>query len=86
MNAACQLSQSSHQALQLPYVVFGLGGQANFVDSLTAGMSSLTTGKAIRVFSQTWEKIIPNSQLVINPNPRDNKHRLVGVAFSFFCY
>jgi len=68
---ASQLSQSSYMALQLPYTIFGLGATPNFVEHLNVHMSSLTANDQIRSFRREWHQIIPNSQLVISPNPRD---------------
>jgi len=69
--SASQLSQSSYMALQLPYTIFGLGATPNFVEHLNVYMSSLTANDQIRSVKREWPQIIPNSQLVISPNPRD---------------
>lgn len=37
-SAATQLSQSAHMALQLPYMLFGLGRNWNFVETLSVGL------------------------------------------------
>ncbi|XP_011700031.1 PREDICTED: T-cell immunomodulatory protein [Wasmannia auropunctata] len=57
---AAQLPQSAHFSLNLPYTTFGLGRTPNFVDALTIGVG----GK-----SREWPQIIPNSQMVVIPNP-----------------
>lgn len=57
---AAQLPQSAHFSLNLPYTTFGLGRTPNFVDGLTIGVA----GK-----SREWPQIIPNSQMVVIPNP-----------------
>lgn len=57
---AAQLPQSAHFSLNLPYTTFGLGRTPNFVDTLTIGVG----GK-----SREWPQIIPNSQMVVIPNP-----------------
>lgn len=57
---AAQLPQSAHFSLNLPYTTFGLGRTPNFVDGLTIGVG----GK-----SREWPQIIPNSQMVVIPNP-----------------
>lgn len=67
---ASQLSQSSYMSLQLPYTIFGLGATPNFVEHLRVGIVAITTGDNIRGFKKEWTQIIPNSQLVISPNPR----------------
>ena len=64
---AAQLSQSAYFPLQLPYTVFGLGQTPNFVDELTVGVPSFKKDARKR----TWTQIIPNSQLVVLPNPLD---------------
>ncbi|XP_014602937.1 PREDICTED: T-cell immunomodulatory protein [Polistes canadensis] len=63
---AAQLSQSAYFSLNLPYTTFGLGRTPNFVDSLTIGVG----GK-----SREWPQIIPNSQMVVIPNPISGPYR-----------
>ncbi|XP_033220565.1 T-cell immunomodulatory protein isoform X3 [Belonocnema kinseyi] len=63
---AAQLPQSAHFSLNLPYTTFGLGRTPNFVDSLTIGVS----GKY-----RDWPQIIPNSQMVVIPNPMSEPSR-----------
>ncbi|XP_033342841.2 T-cell immunomodulatory protein [Megalopta genalis] len=57
---AAQLPQSAHFSLNLPYTTFGLGRTPNFVDGLKIGMGGM---------SREWPQIIPNSQMVVIPNP-----------------
>ncbi|KAG7198818.1 hypothetical protein KM043_001789 [Ampulex compressa] len=57
---AAQLPQSAHFSLNLPYTTFGLGRTPNFVDALTVGVGGN---------SREWPQIIPNSQMVVIPNP-----------------
>lgn len=57
---AAQLPQSAHFSLNLPYTTFGLGRTPNFVDCLKIGIG----GKL-----REWPQIIPNSQMVVIPNP-----------------
>ncbi|CAK9815451.1 T-cell immunomodulatory protein [Anthophora plagiata] len=57
---AAQLPQSAHFSLNLPYTTFGLGRTPNFVDALTIGVAG---------WSREWPQIIPNSQMVVIPNP-----------------
>ncbi|KOC62579.1 T-cell immunomodulatory protein [Habropoda laboriosa] len=57
---AAQLPQSAHFSLNLPYTTFGLGRTPNFVDALTIGVAGR---------SREWPQIIPNSQMVVIPNP-----------------
>jgi integrin alpha FG-GAP repeat containing protein 1 len=58
-------------SLQLPYIIFGLGSTPNFVEQLTVGI--LITAKTDQSqYTKVWrQQIIPNSQLVINPSPRE---------------
>jgi len=67
ISAAGQLSQSTHFALQLPYVVFGLGQTPNFVDSISVGIPCTAPCSRSRV----WQQIIPNSQLIVIAKPPD---------------
>ncbi|XP_053981508.1 T-cell immunomodulatory protein [Hylaeus anthracinus] len=57
---AAQLPQSAHFSLNLPYTTFGLGRTPNFVDTLTIGVGGNC---------REWPQIIPNSQMVVIPNP-----------------
>lgn len=59
-STSAQIPQSGYYALQLPYTVLGLGRTANFVDSLSVGLSGR---------HRTWTLIIPNSQMVVVPWP-----------------
>lgn len=69
---SCQLSQSSHMSLQLPYIIFGLGSTPNFVEELKVGILATTVSSdKLDGYSKEWHQIIPNSQLVINPYPRN---------------
>ena len=42
-----QLSQSAHFALQLPYVMFGLGQTPNFVDEVGVGIPNVMDKPAV---------------------------------------
>ncbi|XP_039296472.1 T-cell immunomodulatory protein isoform X4 [Nilaparvata lugens] len=57
-----QLPQSAHYSLMLPYTIFGLGRMPNFVDKLEVHVYG-----NVRQFFQ----LIPNSQVVVIPTPRD---------------
>lgn len=61
-SVASQLYQTSHGALQLPYILFGIGLSPNFVESLEVRMPGLNR-------SHQWTQIIPNSQMLVIPNP-----------------
>ncbi|OXU29157.1 hypothetical protein TSAR_006559 [Trichomalopsis sarcophagae] len=63
---AAQLPQSAHFSLNLPFTTFGLGRTPNFIDSLTIGLSNR---------SREWPQIIPNSQMVVIPNPPEDPSR-----------
>jgi len=41
MSEGGQLSQSAHFALQLPYVMFGLGQTPNFVEEVRVGVPNV---------------------------------------------
>lgn len=59
--AVCaQLPQSAYFTLQLPYSIFGLDRTPNFVETLNVGLSG---------YSKSWTQIIPNSQIIVIPNP-----------------
>lgn len=62
-------------ALQLPYIIFGLGSTANFVEHLSVAITSVTTNNFIKGYKKEWTQIVLNSQLVISPNPRDSTYR-----------
>lgn len=68
---AIQLSQSSYMSLQLPYTIFGLGSTANFVEHLTVGITTMSSQNQVQSYIKEWPLIIPNSQLIISPNPRN---------------
>ncbi|XP_078489525.1 T-cell immunomodulatory protein-like [Ciona intestinalis] len=75
ISSACQLTQSSHLSLQLPYVLFGLGRLPNFIDTLTVSMPApllaTTPGNPTSYIAphSTWTMLIPNSKLYIIPYP-----------------
>jgi len=46
-----QLSQSAHFALQLPYVMFGLGQTPNFVDQVGVGIPNVVDAQSVRLSS-----------------------------------
>ncbi|CEL54545.1 T-cell immunomodulatory protein OS=Homo sapiens GN=ITFG1 PE=1 SV=1 [Rhizoctonia solani AG-1 IB] len=63
-----QLPQTGYQVLHTPYAFIGLGRTNNYIESLTAGSTSPQS-------STTLEGVIPNSKLVLNPNPDGNDWR-----------
>ncbi|PRP77564.1 hypothetical protein PROFUN_00425 [Planoprotostelium fungivorum] len=62
-----QLTQSGHNSLSLPYILFGLGRTSNYIEQVYAG---LPIAKAVHY--SMWICIIPNSQLVAVPFPLDS--------------
>ncbi|XP_052872457.1 T-cell immunomodulatory protein [Anopheles cruzii] len=64
--ASAQLPQSAYLSLHLPFTTFGLGRTPNFVDTLTVGLSN---------HSRTWTQLIPNSQMIVVPNPIEEPER-----------
>lgn len=67
---AGQLSQSSHFALQSPYVIFGLGQTPHFVETLNVSIPGF--GTDYRVRTRTLEQIVPDAQVIIIPKEKDN--------------
>jgi hypothetical protein len=53
-----QKTQSTHGALQLPFVTSGLGRTNNYIEELTVGYPGVGQ-------RQSWSPIIPNSQLMV---------------------
>ncbi|XP_065316718.1 T-cell immunomodulatory protein-like isoform X2 [Gordionus sp. m RMFG-2023] len=69
---SCQMMQTSHFALNLPYVIFGLGRRPNFIDKLEVGFSR-PYNKPARYHN--WAAIIPNSQMIIIPYPNNDSSK-----------
>lgn len=67
---AGQLSQSSHFALQSPYVIFGLGQTPHFVETLNVSIPGFGTDHRVR--TRTLEQIVPDAQVIIIPKEKDN--------------
>lgn len=67
---AGQLSQSSHFALQQPYVIFGLGQTPHFVETLLVSLPGF--GPDQRVRTRLLEQIVPDAQVIIIPKQKDN--------------
>jgi len=66
---AAQLHQSSHNALNLPYSMFGLGPASYYIEQFYMGTPiSLQWGLDRSYMS--WMGVIPNSQLVVSPTDR----------------
>ncbi|XP_044005761.1 T-cell immunomodulatory protein-like [Aphidius gifuensis] len=65
-SVASQLSQSAHFSLNLPYIILGLGRTTNVVEELDIGISGR---------HRSWDRIIPNMQLVVTPQPLDQPNK-----------
>jgi len=68
-SCAGQLSQSSHFALQMPYTFFGLGLYINYIERLNI---TIPSGNTTQPLSRMVEQIVPDSQIVVIPNPIGN--------------
>ncbi|KAG7153499.1 T-cell immunomodulatory protein-like, partial [Homarus americanus] len=75
---ATQLSQTAHHALQLPYTVFGLGRNWNFVEVMEVGIPK---GNISDTLKSSFTQIIPNSQLIVIPYPMDEPNSWVSKLF-----
>ncbi|ORZ40851.1 hypothetical protein BCR44DRAFT_1509239 [Catenaria anguillulae PL171] len=72
---AIQLTQTyatSNQALQLPYALTGLGRTNNYIEELAVGVSRADQHPS----TNTFQGVIPNSQLVIYPRAGGASWRL----------
>jgi integrin alpha FG-GAP repeat containing protein 1 len=69
VNAVPQLPQSAYSALQTPYVLSGLGRPSNYIDYVYYGVPVYKTGNK---HFNAWPGIIPNSQVVVTPYPKNN--------------
>lgn len=61
-----QLSQVTNFALQMPYSVFGLGQFANYIERISV---VIPTGNTTVKLKKRLEQIVPDSQIVVIPNP-----------------
>ncbi|CAL4059572.1 unnamed protein product [Meganyctiphanes norvegica] len=78
-SVSTQLSQTAHFALQLPYTIFGLGRNYNFVEVLKLGIPrELNMSKTI---TSSFPQIIPNSQLIVIPYPTNNPDHWVSKLY-----
>ncbi|XP_035218412.1 T-cell immunomodulatory protein-like [Stegodyphus dumicola] len=78
VSTSIQMSQSAHFPLQLPYSIFGLGQTPNFIDILTI---SIPAKFKKNVHKHDWTQIIPNSQIVVIPNPPVDENKWVTKLF-----
>lgn len=65
-----QLAQSSHFSLQTPYLVFGLGRQANYIRKINV---TLPFNEGQR--SHEIEEVVPDAQIILIPNPYDDPNQ-----------
>ncbi|EKX52411.1 hypothetical protein GUITHDRAFT_133507 [Guillardia theta CCMP2712] len=68
---AAQLHQSSHNALNLPYSMFGLGPASYYIEQFYMGVPMSLQWGLDRSY-MSWMGVIPNSQLVVSPTDRAN--------------
>lgn len=78
-------TKSSTDPLQLPFVHFGLGETPNFIEKLTIGATHVAKGKGaaaaaageigVEVGFHKWGNLVPNSQVIVIPNPPDKPGR-----------
>ncbi|KAH8923939.1 hypothetical protein BT69DRAFT_119975 [Atractiella rhizophila] len=69
-----QLPQSSYLSLLTPYSYFGLGRTNNYVESLFVGTTLKSNVSSFAHFTNI-EGVIPNSQLVVQPNRDGGWHK-----------
>lgn len=67
---AGQLAQSSHFALQQPYVIFGLGQTPHFVETLNVSIPGFGADRRVR--TRVLEQIVPDAQVIIIPKQKEN--------------
>ncbi len=78
--------KSSSAALQLPFILFGLGETPNFIERLTVGMVVNTTsgtGTGVEVRFRTWKNLVPNSQVIVIPTPPYRPSRYCSVCLYY---
>ncbi|XP_054719959.1 T-cell immunomodulatory protein-like [Uloborus diversus] len=78
VGCSIQMSQSAHFPLQLPYSIFGLGQTPNFIDALTVAIPAKFKKN---VHKKEWNQIIPNSQIIVIPNPPQDEEKWVRKLF-----
>lgn len=68
----CQLPQTTHRALNSPFVLFGLGRSPNFVDFLKMGSPRWTAFVENQRYEQT--QTVPNSRIIVVPPDYEGIH------------
>lgn len=66
-----QLAQSSHFSLQTPYLVFGLGRQANYIRKINVTLPYNGGGRRMREI----EEVVPDAQIILIPEPYDKPNQ-----------
>jgi len=61
---AAQFYRSSHNAMDLPYTIFGIGQSPNFIEELEISVSNSEKRRV-----QKFPQLIPNSQIIVIPYP-----------------
>ncbi|ELP85138.1 T-cell immunomodulatory protein precursor, putative [Entamoeba invadens IP1] len=62
--SSMQLTQTTHKIIQMPFAHIGLGRISNYIQVVEFG-----TNMKYTVNHNQWQSIIPNSQLVVIPDP-----------------
>jgi integrin alpha FG-GAP repeat containing protein 1 len=78
MSCSGQLSQSGYFSLQVPYLIFGLGSYANFIDELWVTVPSNST---LFKRSHLWEQLVPDAQVIVIPHPPDSPKQWITKLF-----
>ncbi|KAI1303748.1 T-cell immunomodulatory protein [Halotydeus destructor] len=76
-SCAGQLSQSGYFSLQVPYMVFGLGSYANYVDRMIVTIPGGNGTKREHLL----EEIVPDAQIILIPHPMDEPSRWLTKLF-----
>ncbi|EGT56692.1 CBN-TAG-256 protein [Caenorhabditis brenneri] len=64
-SVACQVPASSHRALYLPFLLYGLGRSPNFVDELNIAIPKYSDRKDD--WKHSLKQIVPNSRIIVLP-------------------
>ncbi|RWS16895.1 T-cell immunomodulatory protein-like protein [Dinothrombium tinctorium] len=69
-----QLPQSSDFSLQMPYCLYGLGPDANYIDHVKIAFPA---GNTSEIFIRDEPFIVPDSQIVVIPHPLDHPSKWI---------
>ena len=72
---AAQMTSASHFSLQTPYLVFGLGEYANYIDTIKVTIPYQSGNAQLR--EREEEQIVPDAQIVIVPRPVDEPRKWI---------